>query len=225
MAFHSADGLLLLFSWLDSFGSPYFFFARRALRAFDFCIFAARLALLLRSPLMKVSNLSLSNLRAMPLFCSRDRVCWHYFTLVSMNIIQGIQWWFTWTMIPVGICFNSTQLTRLLIACPPGPDPLMNFSTRSWSSSTIFCRSFLTGSVDIHRCSGLDKNGRVRVSNKVNMELNGRRERKQVYKWLRNRVLWYVWHSHGASALNDLLFWCDIMCIEGRVLHWNDLLD
>lgn len=86
-AFHSADGLLLLlFSWPSSFGSPYFFFARRALRAFDFWILAARLALLLRSPLMYVSNFSLSNLRAIPLFCSRERVCWHYSTLLTSCI-------------------------------------------------------------------------------------------------------------------------------------------
>lgn len=39
----------------------------------------------------------------------------------------------TFTTIPLGICLSTTQLLVLLVACPPGPDPLTNCSSRSSS--------------------------------------------------------------------------------------------
>lgn len=41
----------------------------------------------------------------------------------------------TFTTIPVGMCLSTTQLLVLLVACPPGPDPRTNCSSRSSSWS------------------------------------------------------------------------------------------
>jgi hypothetical protein len=44
------------------------------------------------------------------------------------------------------MCRKSTQLDRLLMHWPPGPEPLTNFSTKSSSFKTIFCRiGFMVG--------------------------------------------------------------------------------
>lgn len=40
---------------------------------------------------------------------------------------------------PVGLCRSTTQLLVVLVACPPGPDPLTNCSSRSSSASTGTC--------------------------------------------------------------------------------------
>lgn len=37
------------------------------------------------------------------------------------------------TTIPLGMCLSTTQLLVLLVACPPGPDPLTNCSSSSSS--------------------------------------------------------------------------------------------
>lgn len=42
----------------------------------------------------------------------------------------------TFTTIPLGMCLSTTQLLVLLVACPPGPDPLTNCSSRSSSFKT-----------------------------------------------------------------------------------------
>lgn len=50
----------------------------------------------------------------------------------------------TFTTIPVGTCLSTTQLLVLLVACPPGPDPLTNCSSSSSSLRTgRSIRSFL----------------------------------------------------------------------------------
>ena len=42
----------------------------------------------------------------------------------------------TFTTQPVGRCFICAQLDVLATACPPGPPPFINFSSRSASSNT-----------------------------------------------------------------------------------------
>lgn len=42
----------------------------------------------------------------------------------------------TFTIVPLGMCLSTTQLLVLLVACPPGPDPLTNCSSRSFSFKT-----------------------------------------------------------------------------------------
>lgn len=39
----------------------------------------------------------------------------------------------TLTTIPLGMCLSTTQLLVLLVACPPGPEPLTNCSSKSSS--------------------------------------------------------------------------------------------
>lgn len=76
----------------------------------------------------------------------------HYFNI--KNSSNGYQWlqinidffFFkcTFTTIPVGMCLSTTQLLVLLVACPPGPDPLTNCSSSSSSFRTgRSIRSFL----------------------------------------------------------------------------------
>jgi hypothetical protein len=39
------------------------------------------------------------------------------------------------TCSPVGRCSSTTQLFDLFVFCPPGPNPLINYSSRSASLS------------------------------------------------------------------------------------------
>lgn len=49
----------------------------------------------------------------------------------------------TFTTIPDGTCFRTTQLLVLLVACPPGPSPLTNCSFSSASVSGTSCKELL----------------------------------------------------------------------------------
>lgn len=80
----------------------------------SFFIFSSSLS----SPLYATSSFSRKISRARFLFKSTDLVWWHF------------------TTIPVGMCLSTTQLLVLLVACPPGPDPRTNCSSRSSSCKT-----------------------------------------------------------------------------------------
>ncbi len=61
----------------------------------------------------------------------------HYHIHISISTNE-----LTFTTIPVGTCLSTTQLLVLLVACPPGPDPRTNCSSRSFSWTTgrsIWC--------------------------------------------------------------------------------------
>lgn len=49
---------------------------------------------------------------------------------------ESFQRTLTLTTIPLGMCLSTTQLLVLLVACPPGPDPLTNCSSSSSSLRT-----------------------------------------------------------------------------------------
>lgn len=58
-------------------------------------------------------------------------------------------WKLTLTMMPVGLWMSWTQLLLLLTFCPPGPQPLMKFSS---ISSSLRCTSWYSRTKSTARC-------------------------------------------------------------------------
>lgn len=111
----------------------------------SFCLLSSSLS----SPLYSTSSFSLKMSRASFLLWVTDLVWWHCRGKPDRLNIREIQHrlisgQLTFTTMPVGMCLSTTQLLVLLVACPPGPDPLTNCSSRSSSFNTgRSMRSFL----------------------------------------------------------------------------------
>ena len=141
------------------------FFSRLSLAFFLFSCFLCMdsiffLMISLSSPLHAISTFPLRISRARFRFVSTDLVWWHwgnkrrngdnkparprkasdvhsqYQRPMHRRPCTDNRDLHTFTTIPVGMCLSTTQLLVLFVACPPGPDPRTNCSSRSSSFRT-----------------------------------------------------------------------------------------
>lgn len=116
---------------------------------FFFRIFSCFFAILLSSLLTIKSTLSVNHFLAIFRFDVRPLWSWQS------------------TVAPVGTWIRHTLLQDLLIFCPPGPDPLTNFSTMSFSSIVNFLL-LLPNNLDWKTAAALKGRSRIMLQAVIN---------------------------------------------------------